>query len=257
MEILKLTLAANQVSELAFRGNYFALRQSPSNLDIELLDRSGAVINLLRGALETDFISGRMYETIRVSNGPTAQTISLWAGEGSAGSNRTSGLVKIDGTSAVSVVDGEKIRTLAGGMYAGSIVSSPSGGNLAACQILNPTGTGKNLIISSVTVDSNAPQSAYFYSSNAVFSNVVTATNSANKLAGGALGAAHLRWDVFAGLPAFSSNLLRNFNLPAGIQITWNIAGALVLPPGRSFNLMGGTPNSQLVCNLEWFEELI
>jgi hypothetical protein len=59
---------------------------------IEILDKSGGVISLIDSPLESMFIRAtERYQTLRFSNGPTAQTVKFFYGDGDAGSNRFSG----------------------------------------------------------------------------------------------------------------------------------------------------------------------
>lgn len=107
IQIFTLNLAANEAREVAVQGEYFELRNAvyPIAL-VELLDRSGGVISRLENPEQSDYVKPGRYETIRITNGPTAQTVRHFYGSGDAGSRRTSGLVQVDGTvSVVGAVD--------------------------------------------------------------------------------------------------------------------------------------------------------
>lgn len=88
-----LTLAANETREVALSGIYFQIFQMLQSMTlIEILDKSGGVISLIDSPLESMFIRAtERYQTLRFSNGPTAQTVKFFYGDGDAGSNRFSG----------------------------------------------------------------------------------------------------------------------------------------------------------------------
>lgn len=93
IKIFKLTLAANEVREVSLQGEYFELRTAASAIDVELLDRSGGVVSLIEQAQESDYVRPGRYETVRITNGATAQAVQFWYGSGDAGSRRFSGSV--------------------------------------------------------------------------------------------------------------------------------------------------------------------
>ena len=90
-----ISLAANQVTELALAGNYFELRTAPYAVSvIELETRDGGVISALEDVEATDKVkTPRKFDRIRFTNGATAQTIRVYYGEGETGSNRFTGVV--------------------------------------------------------------------------------------------------------------------------------------------------------------------
>lgn len=162
MGIFTLSLGANESREAAISGEYFELRNAlfPVVL-IELLDRSGGVIARLDNPEQSDFVRPGRYETIRITNGATAQTIKHFYGSGDAGSRRTSGLVTIDGASDVSVIDGGKSRTLAGGAFLWTVIKSVGAGVLPVAQLWNPAGSGKNLIVTRGCVSATVAGGVY------------------------------------------------------------------------------------------------
>ena len=90
-----LNLAANETREVALSGIYFQIFQMLQSLVlIEILDKSGGVISLIDSPLESMYIRAtERYQTLRFSNGPTAQAFKFFYGDGDAGSNRFSGSI--------------------------------------------------------------------------------------------------------------------------------------------------------------------
>jgi len=258
LAIFQLTLAAGEAREAAITGNYFELRNAlyPIAL-IELMDRSGGVISRLENPEQSDFVKcDRPYETVRITNGATAQTVKHFYGTGEAGSRRTSGLVRIDGSSDVSIIDGEKNRTLMGGMYAGAVSVTALAANFGAGQIYNPVGSGKNLIVgSSSFYGAAAPTGVYVFMNNAAMANDVTATMAGNKLSAGALGVGKLQWRHFGAVPAFAGNYLQSFFGTAYQERVWAPKGAIVVAPGYGFAFLITPANTAGGANFECFEE--
>lgn len=257
ISIFNLTLAANESREVAITGEYFELRNAvyPVAL-IELLDRSGGVVSRLENPEQSDFVRPGRYETVRVTNGPTGQTIKHFYGTGDAGSRRTSGLVRIDGASDVSVIDGEKNRTLAGGMFAGSPAVVGVAAQYASVQLWNPPGSGKNLVVTSMDFGSDVASNAVVLMTATQLANIYSIAPS-NKLAGGAAPAAVLRFENSAAGEAYAMGILRNETISANAPMLWSVRGALVVPPAKGLKVFQGTIGARIGANFEWFEEAL
>lgn len=97
INIFTLILEANESREVAASGEYFELRNAVSTVMlIELLDRTGGVISRLVSPEQSDYVRPGLFETVRITNGATAQTVRYFYGTGDAGSRRFSG--NISGT---------------------------------------------------------------------------------------------------------------------------------------------------------------
>lgn len=161
LSIFTLALAANESREVAVTGEYFEIRNAlfPIAL-IELMDRTGALISRLENPEQSDFVKPGLYETVRITNGATAQTIKHFYGSGDAGSRRTSGLVKVEGvvgiSGNVSVIDNAKALTLLDQAFFSTALATPVAAQFSFNQLHNPANSGKNLILSSVQLSSSA-----------------------------------------------------------------------------------------------------
>lgn len=257
IQIFTLLLAANEVREVSVSGEYFELRNALFPIAmIELLDRNGAILARLENPEQSDFVRPGPFGTVRITNGATAQTVKHFYGTGDAGSRRTSGLVRIDGSSDVSVIDGEKNRTNAGGMFA---VASYSGASTATWtaynQLWNPGGSGKNLIVTQLSSSMVLAGSI-----TAGFNAVPITTLSgavANKKAGVAVGVAQNRIDNGPVAYALSGGFLWSPFVQSNAPVTWQIKGALIVPPGFGLLMSASATNSAITTNFEWFEEPI
>lgn len=257
ISIFNLTLAANESREVAITGEYFELRNAvyPVAL-IELLDRSGGVVSRLENPEQSDFVRPGRYETVRVTNGPTAQTIKHFYGTGDAGSRRTSGSVQVIGTVGVtgdvSVIDGGKARTIAGNAFMLSIASGPSAGNISQIQLWNPAGTGKNIILKAFNLGAGAGGLMRSGLVVVALANIA-APASLSKLGGGAAGAAQLRYANPAASTLANPSL--SFYVNASDSRPIVLQEPIVLPPGNGYIIESTGVNVQIIGGYEWVEE--
>lgn len=115
IQLFKLILEANESREVALSGEYFELRNAINPIAlVELLDRSGGVISRLQDLEQSDFVRPGQFETVRVTNGATAQTVRFFIGSGDAGSRRFSGeVVVIGGVTLVPQVSASMLNNAA------------------------------------------------------------------------------------------------------------------------------------------------
>lgn len=252
IQIFSLVLAANESREAAVSGEYFELRNAPEPIAlIELLDRSGSVISRLENPEQSDYVKPGRYETVRITNGPTAQTVRHFYGSGDAGSRRTSGLVTIDGTSNVSVVDGGKLRALAENSYAGGAYSNSVVGEYSEVQLWNPPASGKNIFLTQINFSSAVDSAIFLFATMAVQANLRPYTN---KKLGGPAGIAELRW---GSTPAFSSAYFGYSHVAAYEQNTLKFSDPFIVPPGYGLTVNGSLLDTLMGASFEWFEEPI
>lgn len=256
ISIFTLPLAVNETREVAITGEYFELRNAlyPITL-IELLDRSGGVVCRMDNPEQSDFVRPGRYETVRITNGATAQTVKHFYGTGDAGSRRTSGLVRIDGASDVSVIDGEKNRTIAGGMFAGSAYCAGFAAQYSTVQLWNPLASAKRLVVTSMTYGVSGTNGTIA----ALMKQAALANNfgvmPANKKADSGAPSAILKYENMAAPEVFALGKLRNEDLLANAPRDWFIKGALIVPAGYGLNVYCASVNVTSLASFEWFEE--
>lgn len=252
IQIFSLILAANEAREVAVQGEYFELRNAlyPIVL-IELLDRTGSVIARLENPEQSDYCKPGRYETIRITNGPTAQTVRHFYGSGDAGSRRTSGLVRIDGTSNVSVVDGGRLRSLAGNSYAGGAYSNAVAGQYSEVQLWNPAASGKNLFLTQVNFSSSANSAIFILSKMTPQANIRAVSN---KILGGAAGVGQLRW---GSTPTYLGTEFGYSHVAAFQQNTLKFSDPFIIPPGYGLTIQGSTLDNLIGAAFEFFEESV
>lgn len=252
IQIFSIALAANEAREVAVTGEYFELRNAmyPVVL-VELLDRSGSVISRLENPEQSDFVKPGRYETIRITNGATAQTVKHFYGSGDAGSRRTSGLVRIDGTSNVSVVDGGRLRSLAGNSYAGGAYSNAVVGQYSEVQLWNPAASGKNVFLTQINFSSSANSAIFLLTSMAAQTNQRAVSN---KILTGAAGVAQLRW---GSTPTYLGTEFSYSHVSAFQQNTLKFSDPFIIPPNRGLTVNGSNLDNLIGASFEFFEEVI
>lgn len=159
----------------------------------------------------------------------------------------------------VSVIDGEKSRTLAGGMFSGSPAVAGVATQYAALQLWNPAGSGKNLIVTASDVSSSAASNPIWEPTNAAIANLYSIA-SANKLlllTGAPAPVGQLRTDSFVAPSAYTGGVLKNVSIQAGGSYVWDIKGAIVVPPGKGLRVINNITGAPLSAGFEWFEESV
>lgn len=150
----------------------------------------------------------------------------------------------------VDVVDGEKARTLAGGMFTASPVITAV--NNPGVQLWNPGSSTKNVVLVQLSVQSNVAQGWNINFSNSIISGA--STRFGNKLKGGPAPVAMVRHEDLAGVPL--GTVYGGF-IQANGFVMWPIKGAIILPPNSGLCVCGGATGTTLGANFEWFEEAI
>lgn len=248
IQIFSLILAANEAREVAVQGEYFELRNALYPIAmIELLDRTGSVIARLENPEQSDYCKPGRYETIRITNGPTAQTVRHFYGSGDAGSRRTSGLVRIDGTSNVSVVDGGKARTSAGAVFGGRAAVAGVANLYCQAQWWNPVGSGKRIVIPSFVAQAST-YGVVAGISNAPLPSTVGGVGS--KKSGGPASVVVGRVDVAAG---YGPLIVLN---QAGNNVQMREVEPYVIGPGYGFVIAAYDHSASLFASVHFIEEL-
>lgn len=246
IEILSMNLAAGVPQEFYLSGEYFEVLDAPYPLDVTLKDRNGVPMSILRNAEASFFTRPGKYGTIVVQSAQ-AQSVRVLYGSGDTGTRRTAGIVQ--------VVDGERARTNAGVMFAGTVTNSPVAAQAPRCQLWNPAASGKRLIVSRSVLSTGTAQAVNVTSTNAAETGGnVTAGFAANKLLGGAAPAAELRWGNNAAILGTS---MMGLSFTAGQVFDWKLSGVIVVPPGMGLVVFGTAVNCTLAANFEWFEEVV
>lgn len=153
----------------------------------------------------------------------------------------------------VSVIDGEKARTLAGGMFSGGPSAGATAGQFSYAQLWNPAGTGKNLIVIQSAGSTPVATPISWVITNTAAATDQSAANLSNKKVGGASGVGQVRIGSTPVLPTVG--FLRTSYAAANVEIPWAIKGSIVIPPNSGIGVINNIANTQVAANFEWFEE--
>lgn len=245
ISIFTLALAANESREVAISGEYFEIRDAPFPIAlIELLDRSGGVINRLENPEQSDFVRSGSYETVRITNGPNAQIVRHFYGSGDAGSRRTSGLVQ--------VIDGGKNRTISGKSFMGGWYAVAVPGALSSLQLWNPPGSGVRLVVNQIQMSVILDGAVAVSSHNAIAGTGVLVGPVPNKLIGAPGSVAGL----YSGTaPAGIGQRVLYRHMAARKSDTVKFSDPMIVGPGFGVVILADPVNVEMAGVFEFFEE--
>jgi hypothetical protein len=157
----------------------------------------------------------------------------------------------------VQTIDGGRSRSLAGGGLAGYGGVGAVAGQFGQSQLWNKPASGKNLIVTAVSVASGAQGPL---NCSAFMGQVQLATflgSGQNKKAGdSASSAAEIRCEnVAAGRAPAVSAILRNFSGQSSQQADWKSSEPIVILPGYGLTIHHWGPAVDLGVSFEWFQE--
>ena len=156
-------------------------------------------------------------------------------------------------TGEVSVIDGGKARTYAGQAFSWANGQLAQAAAYSACQIYNPPGSGKNLVVKAYAMASSAAGVASAHVRSSSLANLQSAI-PATKLATGTLPVAQSRTEALAAPSASQRYIDYAFFQAAGTFRT-TLQEPVVVPPGYGFTIESGTQNVQMNAVFEWIEE--
>ncbi|UEP45641.1 hypothetical protein [Burkholderia sp. B21-005] len=188
--------------------------------------------------------------------GPNGWTIANAVGAAQIAGALVIGNGRIDDNTlqgVVQVVDGGKSRTLTNAAFMGSVVVNATAAICGRAQLWNPVGSGIRAVVKEVSAFAGATAIAVAYQWNsAALANDAGA--GASKLAGGAGGACHLRWDATQGAGNPAPTMV-SLNIAANGNGIYEMNEPIILPPGYGLIAWNDVVNSQFGSQFEWFEE--
>lgn len=242
IDLITATFAAGETKIFEMSGSYLEVIDAPYPVTVELSDRYGGLAGKMTNA-EASFFIASDYSRITLTSA-TAQTIRFGYGSGTVGNRKTAGVV--------SIIDGEKARTLSGGSFFATPATGAVVSQFSFTQLWNPAGSGKNLIVQQLAMASPTAGQINLHSGTVAYTTDITATNAGNKRIGSAMGIATIRSQTSV---TGVTTSLKLFNIQASTELTWKPAGSLVVPPGFGINAQHQVANASLASTFEWFEE--
>lgn len=155
-------------------------------------------------------------------------------------------------TGDVSVIDGEKARSLAAGrFFTGAELVSV---NFNAVQLWNPS-TTHNLIVTSVEVSCNGISDVGVLPWSAALANDVTASFVTNALIGSPVGLGQIRREGTPGWAFAGATSIFTCSVQPNVLVPFSMSGPIVVPPAKGLVIAAVTVGVAIRANLQWFEE--
>jgi hypothetical protein len=156
-------------------------------------------------------------------------------------------------TGDVSVIDGGKNKSIAGLTFFVGMNQTPVVAQVSQCQLWNPVGSGKNVIVSSYGFTSDLAATIFVRTSTTPLP--LLQGNPPSKKMGGALGISEARSLSAGSLGATVTTFYPSPNLTAGSTYNQPLKEPIVIPPGFGIFCYSSVANSTLFFNLELTEE--
>jgi hypothetical protein len=251
MRTLTIALTAGQVVPLEISGLYFELLSCSYELErIDWTDADGQTVDPWLNVKEGIF-GAFPYRAFVIKNGTTAQTIKILIGRGTGG-NRAA---PVSGSVLIATLP-DDMRALASRSYTSyaNVVQAGSGSNTLT--LLNPAGSGRNVIVRAFQVGNTVPGAVTFqvatkyYSLTGVPAFGTSPTIGLNSA--GALSVAGMSNQAIVG----ASYALEGFGLGAVVDTSVKKLPGVGLSPGEAFVLMTSV-NAACATNLRvWWDEI-
>lgn len=229
-------------------GDFLYIDQASTGVvSVELNMRQGGtlapILLAAGGSIECDFASIKINATAQLN-----KTVRVIVGNGA----RIKGGANVNADSmSISVVDGGLARTVAGIAFVGMASQAAVAAQLPQAQIWNPGTTGKNVYVERLSFSSATAQGLQLGYHNAAYTSA--STDALNKYLGQAIGAAQMR--VMANAAAQFTAYGPAYLVAANTPFTVEFAEPVLVSPGTGFCVFGGTANTNLVTNFEWYEK--
>lgn len=161
----------------------------------------------------------------------------------------------IDGrvTGEVSVIDGERARTVAGGRLMCGVGYQAA--NFPQVQIWNPS-SASNLVVTALQFNTSVSASVNVFGNATALINDVTGVRSSNALIGSSLGSAEIRTENKTGVSMPYGNLYA-LDTVANVPYPLKLSGPIVIPPGFGLNVIAQLNAVGLSVNGEWYEQAV
>lgn len=160
---------------------------------------------------------------------------------------------RIAGT--VDVVDGGKVRTIAGQAYSGAVgMSAPAAGMYGQVQLWNPAASGKRLVLESVAISAGANMTCNLVKAIAAIGGVSVGSSQSKNMSRGADSAGLIRIDTTI-TTVGPAPIIQQLAAQAGIITPFVPREPYVIEPGFGLVIWANTAAMVFAANLEWFEE--
>ena len=246
MELLTVTLAANETKQFAKAGRYFEIIDSSYAVQVDFTgdqgQRSDSMINALSGLFVEDPYSG-----FAITNGAIAQNVTLLVMEnGRGGSRRQPGIVQ--------VIDGGKERTKANLAFTLATQLVGVAAQYSYIALVNPAVSGRRAVIDQMLVTGICATQDFIVGFITPGAIGALLGNPPSKLSNGAVSIMETR--TLQQVGSLSGNSL--FICPASTSspVVWRPPEPIIVLPGYCYFLRAAI-NAALICTMDYYEEPI
>lgn len=240
-QIYDFTLAAGGSFEILAEGSYYRILSATGSIEVRR-DGGSRLAPMLPGQGERDEFQ-RL--TLRDLSG-APNTGFIIVADGTFIDDRITG--------EVSVIDGEKARTIAGGNYMAAMFSAAVAAQHSHAQLWNPS-SNTRIVVNQLDVTSSVAQQIGVSRHNAALTSVSAGTIINKLLSSAAVGMGQSRFQSNATI--IPTIVGKRVNVQANQTILYPLRGPIVIPPGWGLTIWGYTVNADVTANADVFEELI
>ncbi|MEO8805847.1 MAG: hypothetical protein ABI433_07185 [Burkholderiaceae bacterium] len=249
MELLSITLAVNETKQFAKAGRYFEIVDSTYALSVAFYGANGAQSDQMIGALSGLYLEDS-YSHFSITNGATAQTITLLVMEvGRGGSRRQPGNVRI--------IDSNADKTLLGKQFIHSVGQAASAGNFS---LVGLAPNGARVSIKRITVSSTIAGLVLSMVGTGQGTGNPSVIGAQNKLVGGAVSTARITQGIATVMPPTAGEVpgsvyWTGFYIPANTPVEMPLSTPIILQGTNVVNISGNALNRDIAAVFD-FEEL-
>ncbi len=153
----------------------------------------------------------------------------------------------------VSIIDGEKSRTLSGSTFVGNASLAALAATYSVIQLRNLSTSGKNVIVETINYSSSTA-GFLAISLNAIVGATLSG-NSNSKKSGGVVSICEVRTDHLAAIP--NAGQIYTGSYGASVNAVQNPKKPIVVTPGYSINVYSGGLNTDLNAAFDFYEEAV
>lgn len=156
-------------------------------------------------------------------------------------------------TNPITVVDGAIARTLSGVSFVGQTLQAAVAGQYAYCQLWNPAGSGRNLVVHRIAAELSAAGPVTFGYNNATLGALYAPPNPISKLTPGLVSTAENR--VLSSVTAsLGTAQLWRMNVAANLSVDYVLPEPIVITPGFGLHAWPLNVNVQLAFYPQFWE---
>jgi hypothetical protein len=243
-------IASGQRLRIMLPGSFFQLMEATGTVDVDFLRAEsafGRAVDVPLG-FSVGPLKDATFDGLEIYSA-TAQTLKVCVARGAVDLRA---LTQVTGT--VQVINGELSRVANNEAFSGPAAVTASAGQYADSQLWNPPASGKNLVVTRMSVFSVTAAGVVHISSNAAALTTLNQYGKSKKI-GGAAGVGQLRYASSVAAIAVNPRL-QSVALDAAFKILdLPLSEPLLVPPGSGIVVEHSAVANHLNATYQWYEE--